>query len=87
MPLQIGKVPIVVPRQKQFGEHVNNHQLEFCRAVAERMGNIILVEDIRGLWECMVNYDVLAGGMPIEARSHNDGFNQEFSKIVEKMFG
>ena len=25
MPLQIGKVPIVVPRQEKFGEHVNNH--------------------------------------------------------------
>lgn len=87
MPLQIGKVPVVVPRQKRFGEHVNDHQLEFCRAVAERMGNIILIEDIGRLWECMVDYDVLAGGMPIEARSHSDGFNQEFSKIVEKMFG
>ena len=25
MPLQYGKIPIVVPRQKQYGEHVNNH--------------------------------------------------------------
>ena len=38
MPLQIGKIPIVVPRQKQFEEHVNDHQLEFARNVAERMG-------------------------------------------------
>ena len=29
MPLQIGKTPIVVPRQHKFGEHVNNHQVEF----------------------------------------------------------
>ena len=26
MPLQIGKTPIVVPRQHQFNEHVNDHQ-------------------------------------------------------------
>lgn len=31
MPLQIGKTPIVVPRQHQFNEHVNDHQVEFAR--------------------------------------------------------
>ena len=45
-PLQIGKIPIVVPRQKEFGEHVNDHQLDFCKAVEKRWGNIIVVEDI-----------------------------------------
>ena len=33
MPLQIGKTPIVVPRQKKFDEHVNDHQVEFARNV------------------------------------------------------
>ena len=28
MVLQKGKIPIVVPRQKQFDEHVNDHQVE-----------------------------------------------------------
>lgn len=46
MPLQLGKTPIVVPRQQQFNEHVNNHQVEFARNVAERMGTIIPVEDV-----------------------------------------
>ena len=46
MPLQIGKTPIVVPRQHQFNEHVNDHQVEFARNVAQRMGTIIPVEDI-----------------------------------------
>ena len=34
MPLQIGKTPIVVPRQHRFNEHVNDHQVEFARNVA-----------------------------------------------------
>jgi len=46
MPLQIGKTPIVVPRQHQYNEHVNDHQVEFARNVAQRMGTIIPVEDI-----------------------------------------
>ena len=29
MPLQIDKTPIVVPRQKKYDEHVNNHQVKF----------------------------------------------------------
>ena len=49
MPLQIGKTPIVVPRQHQFNEHVNDHQVEFARNVSKRMGTIIDVEDIETL--------------------------------------
>ena len=36
MPLQIGKTPIVVPRQHKYEEHVNNHQVEFTRNVAAK---------------------------------------------------
>ena len=36
MPLQVGKIPIVVPRQKKFDEHVNDHQVEFAEAVSDR---------------------------------------------------
>ena len=29
-----GKKPIVVPRQEKYGEHVNDHQLEFAEQVS-----------------------------------------------------
>lgn len=32
--LQAGKVPVIVPRLAEYGEHVNNHQLELARALA-----------------------------------------------------
>lgn len=57
MPLQMGKMPIVVPRQKKFGEHVNDHQVEFARAVAERMGTIIVVEDVSTLGDVICEYE------------------------------
>ena len=60
MPLQVGKVPIVVPRQKAFDEHVNDHQLEFCRAVSERQKNIILVEDVSQLMQVIKDHDTVA---------------------------
>lgn len=81
MPLQIGKVPIVVPRQKQFEEHVNDHQVEFARNVAERMGTIIPVEDIGKLGEIIVNYDERVAGMEHGMNSNNAKFNEEFEKI------
>ena len=87
MPLQVGKVPIVVPRQKQFGEHVNDHQVEFCRAVEERMGNILVVEDVGKLKECIMNYDELTAGLDIGKNSNNVRFISEFQRAVEELMG
>lgn len=86
-PLQRGKVPIVVPRQKQFGEHVNDHQVEFCRAVRERLGNIILVEKVGGLLDSIVDYGRLVCGMSIGSKSNSDTFNEEFEKMIAEMLG
>ena len=63
MPLQIGKTPIVVPRQHQYNEHVNDHQVEFARNVAQRMGTIIPVEDINTLGDIITNYDQIVAGI------------------------
>ena len=44
-----GKKPIVVPRQEKYGEHVNDHQLDFAQHVKERYNSIEVVEDISNL--------------------------------------
>lgn len=85
MPLQIGKTPIVVPRQKKFDEHVNDHQVDFANAVAERMGTIIPVVDINKLQEMVINYDSIVQTMGHEISSNNAQFNSEFEKIVESL--
>lgn len=82
MPLQIGKTPIVVPRQYQFNEHVNNHQVEFARNVAERMGTIIPVEDISKLGDIIVNYDSIVADMGHRMSSNNIAFCEEFENLV-----
>lgn len=86
MPLQIGKVPIVVPRQFKFNEHINDHQVEFSKAVAERQGNIIVVENINDLKDTILDYDNIIKSMPAEMKSNNARFNQELEKIVNSMF-
>lgn len=85
MPLQIGKTPIVVPRQKQFDEHVNNHQVDFSKAVAERMGTIITVVDINDLENTIVNYDSIVKKMNQGITSNNKKFNEELEKIVNDL--
>lgn len=86
MPLRIGKTPIVVPRQNQFGEHVNNHQVEFTRNVAERMGTIIPLENIGELGEIIKNYEMIVTDMRHGMISNNEKFNIELEKIVNNLF-
>lgn len=85
MPLQVGKVPIVVPRQKKFDEHVNDHQLEFAKAVAERQGNIIVVEDINELEGILLHYDSIIKELPASMQSNNKLFCENLAKIVDEI--
>ena len=86
MPLQVGKTPIVVPRQHQFNEHVNDHQVEFARNVSKRMGTIIDVEDIETMGDTITNYDQIVADMGHGMSSNNAKFNEELEKLVDKLF-
>lgn len=81
-PLQIGKIPIVVPRQKKYDEHVNDHQVEFCKEVKERMGNIILVEEVEQLESVISKYDEYVKEIPFQQQSNNARFNEKLETIV-----
>lgn len=86
MPLQIGKTPIVVPRRHEFNEHVNDHQVSFAKSVADRMGTIIVVDDMDKLGDTIINYEKIVAGMKNVIKTNNSRFNEELSKIVNEMF-
>lgn len=86
MPLQIGKIPIVVPRKKMYNEHVNDHQVDFSKAVAERQGNIIVVEDINTLKSTLINYESIIKKMTASMQSNNEKFNRRLEEVVERLF-
>lgn len=86
MPLQVGKVPIVVPRQLKFDEHVNDHQVNFCKAVEERQGNIIVIEDVEKLGRVITDYDKIISEMPSEMKSNNTNFCRSLNKIIDNLF-
>ncbi len=78
-----GKVPIVVPRQADKKEHVNNHQMVFGDAVSKQYNNIIVVKNISNLEKAITKYDAIAGKMKIHFQSHNAEFNAAFAEIVD----
>lgn len=84
-PLQIGKIPIVVPRQEKYGEHINDHQLEFAKNVEERNKNIIAVYDIKDLREKILDYDKIIEKMDISSVSNNENFCVRFEKEIREM--
>ncbi len=83
--LQAGKTPIVVPRQSRYGEHVNDHQVEFVKAVAERMGTIVPVYEVEKLRETIEKYDEITAAMPCRENSNNQEFNRMFAKLAEEL--
>lgn len=42
--INAGKVPVVMPRRAKYGEIVDDHQLEFARALAEK-GKVVIAEE------------------------------------------
>lgn len=85
LPLQIGKVPVVIPRQKKFGEHVNDHQVNFVRAIADRTKSIIVVLDIEELGDVINQYGEIVKTMNGCRVSNNARFNDELRHIVNEM--
>lgn len=86
MPLENGKIPIVVPRQYEYNEHVNNHQVEFVNEVSTRMGMIIPVINIDDLSEIIKNYDNITSSINHSMNSNNKNFNLEFNYIINELF-
>lgn len=76
-----GKKPIVVPRQEKFGEHVNDHQLEFAYQVKNRYDNIEVIEDIKTLQQ-FLKRDLRTSKSTI---SNNKKFNEQLQQLIENM--
>lgn len=85
MPLQVGKTPIVVPRQKKYDEHINDHQVEFAQEVERRMGTIIVIDDIEKLGYVVSHYKNEIWGKQDSSRSNNGSFMIEFEKYVAEL--
>lgn len=85
-PLKYGKIPVVVPRKKEFNEHVNNHQVDFSKEVEKRMKNIIVAETDADIVNAILNYDNLIKKMNSSKQSNNATFCKKLKKEIENIF-
>lgn len=81
--LNQGKIPIVVPRQEDHGEHVDNHQVLFTKRL-DKKEEIIGVYEIEKLYEKISRYDELCK----QIRSSNQiraGSSSNISAFIKKL--
>ena len=64
--LSVGQTPVVVPRLRRYGEHVDDHQLQIAREL-ERSGHVVASVDGEDLCEAIRRTRAVA--RPIGARN------------------
>lgn len=79
--LQYSKIPIVIPRDPKFNEHVDNHQILFVKRM-ENEKKVIGVYDIKNLDEKIINYNLLSKDYNIN-KSNNNDFIKKFSNLID----
>lgn len=78
-----GKCPVVVPRRSEYDEHVNDHQVDFVRFVAERQGGIVPCYDVAELPQRIEHARKLSRGETF--KSHNAEFCEGLMKLIERL--
>lgn len=85
--LQRGKIPIVVPRREKYNEHINDHQMEFARAMRDRYNSIIVVDDIEKLGDVISNYNEIVSGKSNSVTLNNKKFCKKLETIIADLVG
>lgn len=85
-PLTIGKIPIVVPRQKDFNEHVNSHQKDFVEQVVARDNSIIPCYNIQDLEKLIKEYYSIVENMKENYKSNNKLFCKKLDEEIKEIF-
>lgn len=80
-PLSVGKTPIVVPRQKKFDEHINDHQLDFCNELKRRKLLSFVINDIDELKESIASYQNSTNKLNFNNNKFIEKFNFELKKL------
>lgn len=80
--LQYGKIPVVVPRNPEFNEHVDDHQILFTKKL-ENDKKIIGVYDIKELKNIINDYENRKNNCLINVGSNKD-FIRKFEKLINE---
>ena len=64
--LTLGKIPILFPRQKAFGEHLDDHQMEFAKRI-EISGKVLVAYNEKDLIYKISHYQHLIGELQLRS--------------------
>ncbi len=81
-----GTIPIVVPRRRAEGEHVDDHQLDYARRLADAR-EIILVERADELFDTVVNHAALAAVLPAPEPHDARPAAAAVAAVVDRLLG
>ncbi len=62
--LEMGKIPIIVTRRKKYGEHLDDHQLEFSEMM-DKLGYAKVAYDVSELSDVYKNYQKKNSDIPV----------------------
>lgn len=79
--LQAGKVPVVMPRRKQYGEHVDDHQIELVQALSAE-GRVIPAYEPADLREAISKARRLGEQ---SGRAHESGMQCLVAKAIAEL--
>ncbi|MCJ1991695.1 multidrug MFS transporter [Lactococcus piscium] len=82
--IQLGKIPVVVPRLVQFNEHVNDHQLWVTKQVMDKGYPLIICENIDDILLDIIKSKHMDNLSEI---SNNDEFIKKFVLEVGELGG
>ncbi len=85
--IRLSKIPIVVPRQSKYHEHVNNHQLDFVKYIYSYNKNIIPVYDVNELGNIINNFSGITKKLNNSGlQDNNKLFNMKLNEVVSNLF-
>lgn len=82
--LHTGKTPIVVPRQKKYNEHINDHQLIFCNELVKRGFPIKVVCSKKELIDAVLV--LKSSSKKVYFKSNNKNFIDKLTYFVNTLF-
>lgn len=84
LPFKMEKVPIVVPRNPKYNEHIDEHQMLFS-AKLKSFNKIIEVLDIDDLEDIILNYEKYASKCYTDSNNRLKEFVKAFEYEVEDL--
>lgn len=73
---------VIVPRQKKYDEHINDHQLIFCNEIIRRGISAIVVTNIDDLFEAIKS----CFSSETKFISNNSRFVDDMEKLIKGLF-